>query len=381
VKKLGLLSLVLVFVMLFSTLAFAEDAGIGSIEFIPLEVDDTDEVQPLEGIGPEGQEPVGVDALKGLITDEDAEAIRAAGYKAVLCLHTMNADWSLLQKAGVEAVLKEYNIELLAVTDAQEDPEKQVGDYESAIAMNPDLIITIPLDANAAVEPLRKAVEKGIKLSFIDSVPTGFVAGKDYAGMATADNYANGRVSGELLAEKLDGKGKVAVIGPKYAQFHTEQRTQGALDALAKYPDIEIVTQQQAADANEAATVTESILIAQPELDGIWTFWDAIGMASAGVINNQGKDVIVTSVDLSEDSAYSIASNGALVGIGAQHPYDQGVAEALLGVAALAGKETPSYVLVPGEKVSRKSMERSWNRVFRSPVPDEIAAALAVDPE
>ena len=52
-KKLGLLSLVLVFVMLFSTLAFAEDAGIGSIEFIPLEVDDTDEVQPLEGIGPE----------------------------------------------------------------------------------------------------------------------------------------------------------------------------------------------------------------------------------------------------------------------------------------------------------------------------------------
>lgn len=372
---MGKLLLALAVVCLGACLAPAAEAS--KIEFIPLVVDGTDEVQPLEGLGPESQKPSSVDALKSLITPDDAKRIRDAKFTAALCLHTLNADWSVLQQAGVKAILDEYAIELLVVTDAEEKVSKQVSDYESVVALKPNLIITIPLDANAAVEPLKVAVEKGIKLSFIDSVPTGFKPGREYAGMATADNYANGRVSAEILVERLAGKGKVAVIGPKYSQFHTEQRTQGALDVFAKHPGIEVVVNQAAADANEAATVTENILIAHPDLDGMWTFWDAIGMASAGVITNLGKKVMVTSVDLSEDSAYSIATGGALVGIGAQHPYDQGMAEALIGVAALAGKTPPSYVLVPGEKVTRKSMERSWNRVFRRELPAVFRKALA----
>ncbi len=40
---------------------------------VPLVADETDEVQPLEGLGPNGEKPVGVDALQGLITDEDAK--------------------------------------------------------------------------------------------------------------------------------------------------------------------------------------------------------------------------------------------------------------------------------------------------------------------
>lgn len=342
-----------------------------------MDPDGTDEVQGLEGIGPGGQAPGVVDVLQAMLTPEDKQKIRESNFTAVLCLHTMNIDWALLQQAGVKAMLEEFNIKLLVTTDAEEKTSKQVSDYESVTALNPNLIITIPLDANAAAEPLRKAVEKGIKISFIDSVPTGFVAGKDYAGMATADNYANGRVSAEVLVDQLGGKGKIAMIVPKFSQFHTEQRAQGAKDVFDNTPGIEIVTTQQTFDANEAATVTEGILIAHPDLDGIWTFWDAIGIASVGIIDNLGKNVKVTSVDLSEDSAYSIASGGAMVGLGAQHPYDQGMAEALLGIVALAGKTPPPYVLVPGEKVTRKSMERSWKRVFRTDIPGAIKDALA----
>ena len=351
-------------------------AELDDINIQPLVDDGTGAIMPLEGIGPNGEEPVGVEAVLGLMSSEDKEMIRKAGYTATVSLHTTNADWSLLQIAGIKAVLKEFNIELLAVTDAEMSVEKSISDYESCIALDPDLMIVFVLDADASAPVLRKAVDKGIKLSFIDAIPTGFKHPEDYAGMGTADNYANGKASAEVLAEYMGGTGEVAVLEYISSLFHTDQRTQAAVDVFNSYPGITIVATQGVSGAESAATATESLLISHPEIDGIWTVWDVPGMAAVGVIENLNKDIKVVSVDLSEDTAYSIASGGAMLATGAQHPYDQGVAEALIGVASLAGKETPPYVLVPGEKVTRESMAASWKRVFKTDLPADIAEAL-----
>jgi len=348
----------------------------GSIVFMPLEVDQTDEVQPLEGIGPNGEKPVGIDVLQDLLTEEDAKKLKDGNFTAAICFHYIAADWPQLQLKGCKATLEKYGVKLLAVTDGQLKIDKQIADYETVIELKPDLIITIPLDRDATAPVLRKAVEKGIVLSFMDTVPTGFVHPKDYAGMATADNYANGRVGIEMLADHLGGKGKVALLHLKYSMFHTDQRSQAAREILKQYPDIEVVAEQKIENPEQAASTTESLLVAHPDLDGIWTVWDGPGMAAAGIINNMGKKTVVTTVDLSYDSAYSIASGGRLIGTGAQHPYDQGVAETLIGLAALVGKTPPAYVLIPGEKVTRKSMKRSWYRVFRSEMPKEVKDAL-----
>ena len=347
-----------------------------NIAFVLLAVDETDEVQPLEGLGPNGETPVGVDALEGLITEEDERKLREGNYTVAACFHFLANDWSQLQLKGIKATLKRYGVKLLVVTDGQLKIDKQIADYESVIELKPDLIITIPLDRDATRRVLRKAVNKGIILSFIDTVPTGFKSPEDYAGMGTADNYANGRVSAEILADHLGGKGKVALLNYKYSMFHTEQRSQAARETLKKYPEIEIVAEQSVENPEESANRTESLLIAHPDLDGIWTVWDGCGMAAAGAIKNMGKKTVVATVDLSRDSAYAIASGGSLIGTGAQHPYDQGVAETLIGLAALVGKTPPPYVLIPGEKVTRKSMMRSWSRVFRTKMPKEIKKAL-----
>jgi len=346
------------------------------INIKPLVDDGTGAVMPLKGIGPNGETPVGVDAILDLMSAQDKEEIRNAGYTATLCLHTTSSDWAILQIAGIKAVLKEFNIELLAVTDAEMSVEKQVSDFESSIGLDPDLMIVFILDANASLPVLKKAIDKGIKLSFIDAVPTGFRHPQDYAGMGTADNYANGQASAEALVDFLGGKGKVAVIKYVSSLFHTDQRTDAAIDVFNAAPGIEIIATQSVSGAEDAATVVENILVANPDIDGIWTVWDAPGMAAVGVIENLGKDVKVATVDLSEDTAYSIASGGAMLATGAQHPYDQGVAEALIGVAALAGKETPPYVLVPGEKVTKESMRASWKRVFKTDPPKGISDLL-----
>lgn len=353
----------------------ASDIG---INIMPLVDDGSGVILPIgDSPGPNGEDPVGVEAILNLISDEKKEEIRNAGYTAAISLHTTSSDWSTLQLQGIKAVLDEFNIELLATTDAEMQVDKQVSDLESIIGLKPDMIISFVLDAETIGPILKNANSQGIKIALIDAVPAGFTSPQDYAGMGTADNYANGAASAQALVDYLGGEGQVAILKYVSSLFHTDARTQGAKDVFAKYPGIEVVAEQGVDGAETAATATESILTANPDVKGIWAVWDAPGMGAVGVIENMGKDVKVATVDLSEDTAYSIASGGAMLATGAQHPYDQGVAEAMIGVAAVAGIETPAYVLVPGEIVTKESMKESWERVFKTPLPDDIAKLLS----
>jgi ribose transport system substrate-binding protein len=374
-KIIGVLMALFVFVVF----AFAggkgdEVAASKGINIKPLIDDGSGVILPIGNAkGPNGENPASVQDLLNLIPPDKTNAIKNGNYTAAVSLHTTSSDWAILTEKGIRDALGEYNIKLLAVTDAQMKVEKQVSDLESIIAMKPNIIISFILDADAIAPVLRNASSQGIIVSLIDSVPTGFKSPADYAGMGTSDNYGNGKAAAQKLVDYLGAKGEVAILKYVSSLFHTDARVVGARDVFAQYPNIKIVAEQGCDGADTAATATESILTAHPNIKGIWAVWDAPGMGAVGVIENMGKDVKVVTVDLSEDSGYSIASDGALLATGAQHPYDQGVAQAMIGIAALAGVAPPPYVLVPGEIVTKDTIPQSWERVFQSPLPRSIA--------
>lgn len=362
-----------------SEAAASSASGLGSTNITPLKDDGSGVILSLGNqTGPNGETAVGVEAILNLISDEKKEEIRNAGYTAAVSLYTTDGDWPRLESAGIQAVLDEYNIKLLTTTDAQVKADKQVSDLESIIAMKPSMIISFVLDAKVVGPELQEASAQGIKVALIDAVPSGFTSPQDYAGMATSDNYANGAAAAQKLVDYLGEKGNIAILKYTTSLFHTDARTQGAMDVFAKYPNIKIVAEQGVSDAPSAATATEAILTAHPDIKGIWAIWDTPAMGAAGVIENMGKqnDIKVVTCDLNADSAYDIASGGAILATGAQHPYDQGVAQAMIGVGALAGVETPSYVIVPGEIVTRDTLKASWDRIFKTTMPDNIADAL-----
>ncbi len=98
-----------------------------SIVLLPLQADGSDEVQPLEGAGPNGERPVGASALEGLITEDDARKLRSGRFTAAVCMHFVANDWSQLQVQGIKAALKRYGVSLLAVTDGQLKIDKQIA--------------------------------------------------------------------------------------------------------------------------------------------------------------------------------------------------------------------------------------------------------------
>lgn len=330
---------------------------------------------PIVGKGPNGETATPLSALS--LTPQDEEKIRAGTFKVAIAMHYLGDDWPQLQVKGITETLAKYNIKVIAVTDGELKAEKQTADIENLIQLKPDLIFTIPVDNDGLAGVTKKIGQNGIKLVLIDSKPTGLEPGVDYLGLGASDNYAIGASAAEIIAKELNGKGKVAVLRWGFHVFQTEQRRLGALDTFKKYKDIQIVFDEDVNSAEAAGAVCENVLTKTPDTNAFWTAWDGPGTSCTQAVIGMGrKDVVVTSVDLSRNSGLQIAKNTPFKGTAAQHPYDQGVAEAMIALYAFAGKKPPTYVVVPGRTVTRDNIVCSMEAVFHEP-PNQEFISLA----
>lgn len=312
------------------------------------------------------------------LTEEEKQQIRDGGYKAAISLHYGGNDWATSQLEGLKATFKDLGIEIVATTDANFSAEQQVSDIETIMAKDPDVIISIPTDATATADAFKKAADEGIKLVFMDNVPSEMTAGKDYVSCVSADNYGNGCVAAELMGEALGGKGQIGMVYYDADFFVTNQRDQGFKETMAaKYPDIEIVTEQGFTDENGCSEQGDAILTQYPMINGIYASWD---VPMEGVLSSvkaaglTGDDVKLTTIDLGNNIAKEIAE-GNVVGLGAQLPYDQGVAEATLAAYSLLGKEAPAYVAVAAKKVDGSNILEAYKDVYHVEAPDWLQEA------
>jgi ribose transport system substrate-binding protein len=328
--------------------------------------------------GPNGETPVPASAVK--LSPQEIAKIKAMHATAAICLHEGGSDWSIAQVDGLEHEFKELGIEVIAVTDANFSPAKQVSDIETVLAKNPDIIVSIPTDPVATAKAYKKAAEQGVKLVFMDNIPEGFVPGKDYIADVSADNYGNGVASADLMAEALEGKGKIGLIFHEADFFVTKQRYEGFKATIEeKYPEIEITTEQGIAGPNfagEAEKVASSMLTREPDLDGIWGVWDvpAEGILSATRADAR-EDLVITTQDLGRNVAISMAQGGPVYGLGAQRAFDQGTTEAKLAGYGLLGKKAPPYVALNALPVTAKNLPKAWEEVYHQPLPEEVKEA------
>ena len=328
--------------------------------------------------GPNGETATSASEIQ--LTEEEKQQIRDGGYTAAISLHYGGNDWASSQLEGLQATFEDLGIEVVAVTDADFSAEQQVSDIETIMAKNPDIIVSIPTDATATADAFQTVTEAGIKLVFMDNVPEGMTAGEDYVSCVSADNYGNGCIAAELMGEALGGEGQIAMVYYDTVYFVTNQRDQGFKDTIAeKYPGIEIVSEQGFTDENGCSEQGDAILTQYPMIDGIYASWD---IPMEGVLSSvraaglTGDDVKLTTIDLGNNMAKEIAE-GSVVGLGAQLPYDQGVAEATLAAYSLLGKEAPPYVVVDAKRVERSNVLEAYEDVYHVEAPDWLQEAVA----
>ena len=329
--------------------------------------------------GPQGESPVSASEIN--LSDDEIAKIKAMNATAVIPMHIMSGDWSQAQINGLKYQFEKMGVEVLAVTDAGFKAEKQVSDIETLLAKNPDILISIPTDPTATAPAYKKAAEQGVVIVFMDNVPNGFVAGKDYISAVSADNMGNGVASAHLMAKALNQKGEIGIVFHAADFFVTAQRYEGFKKTIVEnYPDIKIVAEQGIGgpdfpgDAEKAAS---AMIVSNSNLDGIWAVWDqpAEGVMEAARANGKD-DLIITTIDLGENVAIAIAKGGPVYGLGAQRPFDQGVTEAKLAGYGLLGKEAPPYVALPALPVEKDNILDAWSAVYYQDAPNSIVKSL-----
>lgn len=289
------------------------------------------------------------------------------GYTIGLSMHFMRDDYAVCVVDAVEAVAQKYGGSVVA-TDANADPQKQLADVENLVAQNVDALIVVPFDEKAILPGLEKAHEKGIPIVAITHIPNADFIVSTVGGDG---DYQNGRATGEFLVAQLGGKGKVAVIELNFSLWRIDERVRGFEEAIAD-TDIEIVDRQAGVAQDEVQNIVQNILVAHPDLDGIWcTFSNQIVGASDALQAAGKSDVALTGID-ADKAIMARINEGWITGTAAQFPEVHGRLAAEAAFRHLMGWEIEKEYDVPVMMVTKDNLVEAYLEIWADCAPGEI---------
>ena len=152
----------------------------------------------------------------------------------------------------------------------EEQASEQIKTVDNFIVDGYDGICLAPLDANALRGPVERALAADIPVVIFDSA---LASDEGTVSYVASDNRRGGELAGEYLAELLDGQGKVILLRYQINSASTEAREQGFLDVMAKFPEIELISDNQYGGPDEAAAIEKATNLLQnfgDEVDGIF---------------------------------------------------------------------------------------------------------------
>ncbi|MDQ3250330.1 MAG: substrate-binding domain-containing protein [Chloroflexota bacterium] len=157
-------------------------------------------------------------------------------------------------------------VDNVVVVNRNGGPTEQIADLEGLISQGVDAIILNPTDREGLNAVIEAAIAQGIVVVAIDQAVTA-----EGAYVVTNDQTAYARLGAEWLFEQLGGSGKVVEMRGIDGVPADTDRHNGFTEALAKYPDIEVVS-EVFTDWNPATAAQQALdLITTQEIDGIWT--------------------------------------------------------------------------------------------------------------
>ena len=137
----------------------------------------------------------------------------------------------------------------------------------------------------------------------------------------------------------------------------------GCKEAVAKHPDIKIVSIQNGKqERDQALTVTENMLQAQPTLKGIFSVNDNGSLGALSAIEASGMDVKLVSVDGAPEAIKAIQKPGShFIATSAQYPRDQIRLALGIALAKKWGAQVPASVPVDITLIDQaKAKDFSW---------------------
>jgi ribose transport system substrate-binding protein len=311
------------------------------------------------------------------LTPAETATIKAKKLK-VAWLFGEESAWSKGIQAGSEKAIADLNMNLVFTADAQFDPAKQKTDIENALAVKPDIMLSLVVDPVSEAQAYREAIEAGVKLAFIDELPEGFKHPNDYVGVCSSDLVNLGKDAAEMLADAIGGKGK---IGFMYydTKYHNTNMREAAFKYIiqTRYPKIQIVAEQGITDAESSGVAAAAMITQHPDIVGLFSPWDGPAEAVVAACRAAKRpDIKVVTFDFGAANALDMVKGGNIAGIVVDDPYAMGYSLVIMGAYGILGKPCPAFLMVPAAKADAKNVVSVWKKVMGAdPAPEIINAS------
>ncbi|WP_332689015.1 ABC transporter substrate-binding protein [Devosia sp.] len=235
----------------------------------------------------------------------------------------------------------------LGVTVTFEGPEtesqvdRQMDMLAAALSRQPSAIGFAALDSQAATPLLQQAKDAGIPVIAFDSGVDSDIP----LTTATTDNVAAAALAADVMAELIGGSGKVAIVAHDQTSRTGIDRVEGFSNRIAEaYPDIEVVSVQYGGgDQLQSTEITKSILLANPDLKGIFGANEGSVLGVANGKQELGSSVVIIGYD-SGAAQKALIESGVIAGAITQNPVGIGYQTVAAAVAALKGETLPPVI-------------------------------------
>ena len=277
--------------------------------------------------------------------------------------------WEMLL-SGVNAAAEEYGVELTTVTSSTETAiDEQIALIESVIADRPDVMILSAADYDRCAEVTERAIAAGIKVVSLDTDVN--AEGRDC--FVASNNYQIGVDMGTQLAQYLPAGGKIAVIQHMQTTTSGTGRTQGALDALARFPNIEVLGVYCCENNMEKAQrITSQLLTEHPDIAGFVCTNEVCNVGAANTLVDMelvGK-VYLVGCDNSQRQIQFLEQN-VIQAIVVQRPFNMGYLAVQQAVLLASGEHVAERVEVPCVTITLDNMYTQENQKLLFPVTEK----------
>jgi ribose transport system substrate-binding protein len=277
-------------------------------------------------------------------------------------------------RAGAEKCAADEKVDMIWTAPSTEtDLSGQASIIEDFVNRRVDAIVVAPSHRKALVPAASRAAREGIPIVVIDS-------GMDFdqaVSFIATNNYQGGVLAARRMAERLGGRGTVAILGIAAGSGSGLEREGGFQDTIHKeFPGVAIVGYQfTESDRTRGLAVAEDFLTRFPNLSGLFGSNESSAVAAARAVTNRGLKgkVTVVGFDTSSDLVQAVR-DGTIDALIAQQPFRMGCEGVRTAVAVLNHRPVEKRVDTGVVVVTRDNLDSPEVQRLLAPASTSAAA-------
>jgi ribose transport system substrate-binding protein len=277
-------------------------------------------------------------------TSSSSSASSSSGSKSLALIQGTKADnFYVTMGCGAKAEAAKLGYSINVQGPADFAAPEQIPIVNAITAQHPGAVLIAPTDTQALIAPMQQMKSAGIKVVQVDTT----VSNKSIAvASISSDNIQGGAKAADELAKLIGGKGSVVVMNEQPGVSTTEQRIQGFLQEIKKYPNIKpLATQYVGDNPSKAAQAITALYAAHPDLAGVFATNVLVAQGVDTGLKTAGAATKVKIVGYDADpTQITDLKAGIVKALIAQEPYQEGVDGVQQAVNALTGKPTQSIL-------------------------------------